>query len=143
MALYSLSLNTTVTTNNAPCWGFLAQSDENPRIHELHIQLGAATTSHYGFGRAAAAGTQSSAVAVLPDNAGDATTGVSTCAVAWSAAPTVPAQYLRRASLNAVIGNGVIMTFPYGIGVAASGEMVLWNLAANSASTNITVVSQE
>jgi hypothetical protein len=139
----SLSLNTTVTTTNTPCWGFLAQSDENPSILELHLDLGVATASAYGFGRAAAAGTQSSAVSVLPNGSGNVTSGKSTCAVAWSAAPTVPVQYLRRKALPATVGAGVIWTFPEGLQVAAGGEMVLWNLASNSASTNVTVVSDE
>lgn len=143
MSIYSLSLNTTVTTTNSPCWGFLAQSDENPTIYELHIDLGAATASSYGFGRAAAAGTQTSGVSVLPHGPSNATSGKSTAAVAWSAAPTVPAQYLRRKSLPATIGAGVIWTFPDGLGVAAASEMVLWNLATNSASLNVTVVSEE
>lgn len=143
MAMYSLSLNTTVTTTGAACWGLLAQSDENPRIHELHIQLGAATASTYGFGRAQVAGTQTGGVSVLPNNSGDITSGKSTCAVAWSAAPTIPSQFYRRASLPATIGQGVIWIFPDGIGVGPSNEMVVWNLATNSASTNVTVVSQE
>lgn len=143
MAIYSLSLNSTVTTTAAPAWGFLAQSDENPTIYEIHLDLGAATASTYGFGRAAAAGTQTSPVSVLPHGPANATTGKSTCAVAWSAAPTIPAQFLRRKSLPATVGAGVIWTFPFGLGCSASSEMVVWNLATNSASVNITVVSEE
>lgn len=143
MGMYSLGLNSTVTTNNAACWGFLAQADQSPRITELMITQGAATASIYGFGRAATAGTQSSAVAVLPENAADPTSGKSTCAVAWSVAPTVPANYLRRFNLGGVIGDPVVFIFPRGLGVAASSEMVLWNLATNSASININVTSEE
>ncbi|MGZ4972500.1 MAG: hypothetical protein ACXWDN_07055 [Limisphaerales bacterium] len=143
MAIYSLSLNSTVTTTNAPAWGFLAQADENPTIYEIHLDLGAATASSYGFGRAATAGTQTAGVSVLPHGPANSTTGKSTCAVAWSAAPTVPTQYLRRKSLPATIGAGVIWTFPGGLGVAAASEMVIWNLATNSASLNVTVVGEE
>lgn len=143
MAIYSLSVNSTVTTNAAACWGFLAQSDENPIIKEIHIDLGAATASSYGFGRAAVAGTQSGAIAVLPNNPANSTTGKSTVATAWSVAPTAPTQFIRRKSLPATIGAGVIWTFPAGLGVASSSEMVVWNNAANSASVNITVVSEE
>ena len=143
MAKYSLALNSTVTTNAAAAWGFLAQADENPRITELIITNGAATASEYGFGRAAAAGTQTGAVSVQPDNPGDITTGKSTCAVAWSAAPTVPAQFLRRVNIAGVIGEPAILVFPDGIGVAASGEMVVWNLQTNSADINVNVTSVE
>lgn len=143
MAQYSLGIASTVATNNVAAWGFLAQSDENPRITELIVTQGAATASTYGFGRAAAAGTQSGGISVLPDNAGDSTTGKSTCAVAWSSAPTVPANYLRRFNLGGTIGDVAIMVFPNGIGVAAGQEMVLWNLATNSASINVNVASVE
>lgn len=144
MAIYSLSLNSTVTTTNAPAWGFLSQANENPTIYELHIDLGSTSAaSSYGFGRAATAGTQTSGVAVLPHGPANSTSGKSTCAVAWSVAPTVPAQYLRRKSLPATIGAGVIWTFPGGLGVAESTEMVIWNLTANANSVNITVVGEE
>jgi len=143
MAIYTLSTNTTVTTTGAACWGFLAQSDENPVIYEIHLDNGAATASSYGLGRAAAAGTQSSAVAVIPNSPANSLTGKSTVAVSWSVAPTVPTAYLRRKSLAATIGEGVIWVFPKGLAVAASGEMVIWNLATNSASLNVTVVSEE
>ncbi len=143
MALYSLSLISTVTTNNAPAWGFLASSDQSPKIYEIHLDIGAATASTYGLGRAAAAGTQTSSVAVLPNGPADATTNKSTCASTWSAAPTIPAQFLRRKYLPATIGSGVIWTFPGGLGVAASSELVVWNLNTNSASLHVTVVSEE
>lgn len=145
MAKYSLGIASTVPTNNVACWGFLAQSDENPRITEIIVTQGAATASTYGFGRAAGAGTQTSAVTVQPDNAGDTTTGKSTCAVTWDGGdpPTVPAAYLRRFNLGGTIGDVAILVFPDGIGVAASQEMVLWNLATNSASINVNVSSIE
>lgn len=144
MAIYSLSLNSTVTTTAAPCWGFLAQTDENPTIYELHLDLGAATASTYGFGRAAAAGiTPTTPVSVLPHGPANTTTGKSTCQMAWGTPPTIPANFLRRKSLPATIGAGVIWTFPGGLGVASSSELVIWNLATNSASVNITVVSEE
>ena len=143
MSIYGLSLNTTVATTGAACWGMLAQADENPTIYEIHLDLGAATASTYGFGRAATAGTQTSAASVIPYGSGNATTGKSTCATTWSVAPTSPVSFLRRKSLPAAIGAGVIWTFPMGLGVAAAGEMVVWNLAVNSASLNVTVVTEE
>jgi hypothetical protein len=143
MSSYSLGLPSTVTTANAACWGFLAPSDQSPRITELIITQGAATASVYGFGRAASAGTQSSSTPVLPDNAGDATSGKSTCASTWSVAPTVPANYLRRINLGGVVGDAAVLIFPRGIGVAASSEMVLWNITTNSAAISVNVSSEE
>jgi hypothetical protein len=65
------------------------------------------------------------------------------CAVAWSVAPTVPAQMFRRIGLPATIGAGVIWTFPRGLSLAVSASMLLWNLATNSASTNAWWVADE
>lgn len=144
MAIYSLSLNTTVSTTNAPCWGFLAQANENPSIYELHLDLNSPIASHYGFGRAAVAGvTPTSPVSVLPHGPGNSTTGKSTCQKAWGTAPTIPAQFLRRKNVDGIIGAGVIWVFPGGLGVAPGAEMVVWNLATNTASLDVTVVSEE
>jgi hypothetical protein len=70
--------------------------------------------------------------------------GLTGCAVAWSVAPTVPAQFFRRISLPATIGSGVLWTFPRGLAIsAAAATMLIWNLATNSASTNVWWVVDE
>jgi hypothetical protein len=143
MAVYGLALNTTANVNNTPAWGILAQADENPTIYEIHINLGVATLSTFGFGRAATAGTQTGAISVQPFAPGNSTTGKSTCATAWGTLPTAPTNYLRRHVLPATSGAGVIWTFPTGLGLASGGEMVIWNLSTNAANSNITVVCEE
>lgn len=142
MAIYSLSLNTTVTTTAAACGDLRASSANSPRIMEVGLNLGAATASTYGLGRSGNTPTQTSPVLVQAENPADPA-GLSGSAVAWSVAPTVPAQFLRRISLPATIGAGVIWTFPRGLVLAASGTLLLWNLAANSASTNFWAVVDE
>ena len=142
MAIYSLSLNTTVTTTGAAAMDLRASSANSPRIMEVGLNLGAATASTYGLGRSGNTPTQTSPVLVQAENPGDPA-GVSGCAVAWSVAPTVPTQMFRRVGLPATIGAGVIWTFPRGLVLAASGTMLIWNLATNSASTNVWWVVDE
>lgn len=142
MAIYSLALNTTVTTTGAAAWDLKAAATNRPAVMEVAVQLGAATASTYGLGRAGNTPTQTSPVLVQAEDPGDPA-GVSGCAVAWSVAPTIPAQFHRRVSLPATIGSGIIWTFPRGLVLALSASLLLWNLAANSASTNVHVVVDE
>jgi len=142
MAVYSLALNSTVTTTGAAAWDAKAGSANRPAIMEMSLNLGAATASTYGVGRAGNTPTQTSAVLLQAEDPGDpaAATG---CAVAWSVAPTIPALFLRRVSLPATIGAGIIWTFPRGLVLATSASLLVWNLATNSASVNIHVVADE
>jgi hypothetical protein len=142
MAIYSLALNSTITTIASSAMDLLAASTNSPKIMELGINLGAATVSSYGIGRAGNTPVQTGGVAVLIEGL-DTNTGLSKLAVAWGTAPTVPANFFRRISLPATIGAGVIWTFPRGLTVAASAAMELWNIAANSASVNANWVVDE
>jgi len=142
MAIYSLALNTTVTTTGAACWDIKAAATNRPAIMEISINLGAATASTYGLGRAGNTPTQTSPVLVQAEDPGDPA-GISGCALAWSVAPTIPVQFLRRVSLPATIGAGIIWTFPRGLVLATGQSLLIWNLAANSALTQIHVVVDE
>lgn len=142
MAIYSLSLNTTVTTTGAAAQDIRASAANSPRIMEVGINLTTATASTYGLGRSGNTPTQTSPILVQAENPADPA-GLTGCAVAWSVAPTVPTQFLRRVSLPATAGAGVIWTFPRGLILAAAATMLLWNLATNSASTNTWVVVDE
>ena len=142
MAIGSLSLNTTVATTGAAAMDAKAASNISPRIMEIGLNLGAATASTYGLGRSGNVPTQTLPVLLQAENPGDPAfnTGL---AVAWSVAPTVPAQFLRRISLPATIGSGIIWTFPRGLILAISASMLIWNLATNSASLNAWFVADE
>jgi hypothetical protein len=52
MSIYSLSLPTTVTTIAAAAMDIKAAATNTPSIMEIGINLGAATASLYGIGRA-------------------------------------------------------------------------------------------
>ena len=142
MAIYSLALNSTVTTTGAAAMDLKAAASNEPAIMEVGLNLGAATASTYGFGRAGNTPTQTSPILVLPEDV-DRPTGLSGCAVAWSVAPTVPTAFARRVSLPGTIGAGIIWTFPRGYIIGASASQLIWNLATNSASLNVWWVVDE
>ena len=129
-------------TAGAAAMDLRAAASNSPRIMEIGLNLGAATASTYGLGRSGNTPTQTSPVLVQAENPADPA-GLTGCAVSWSVAPTLPAQFFRRISLPATIGAGVIWTFPRGLILAAAGTLLLWNLATNSASTNAWVVVDE
>jgi len=72
---------------------------------EVGVNLVTATASTYGIGRSGNTEVQTSPVKVLQENPNDPT-GQSGCAVAWSTAPTVPANFARRIGLPGTAGAG-------------------------------------
>lgn len=143
MAIYSLSLRTTVTTIAAASWAALSPSTNAAAIMELSWVNGAATASVIGIGRSANTPTLTGGVAFLAEDVGDPV-GLTQAAVAFGTAPTVPANFFRRSSIAAAIGCGIIFTFPRGLGLPAAGAaLVVWNITANSAVVDIACVSDE
>jgi hypothetical protein len=142
MAIYSLSLNTTVTTTGASAQDIIASAANSPRVMEIAANLGAATSSTYGIGRAGNTPVQTSTTTLQAENPSDPA-GQTKAAVTWSSAPTVPAAFFRRITLPATIGAGIIWTFPRGLVLAASAALEFWNLAVNSANTNVWWVVDE
>lgn len=144
MARYSLRTRTTVTTSGAAAYELRTAATDRGYLMEMGIFIGAATASTFGLGRPAAIGvTPTSPVTVLAEDPADPT-GTLTTAVAWGTGPTAPANFLRVVALGAVIGAGIIWGFgPKGIVIPVSGSLVLWNITANSAVTDIYVVIEE
>lgn len=132
--IVSFSARTTATTNATAAWEIrTASTPGRVKILEVGLFLGAATASVYGLGRPAAIGvTPTSPQDFLPEDPNDViASGVVQSALAWGTGPTVPANFFRRISLAATIGNGIIWTFPKGLVLPVSGGLVLWNLATN------------
>lgn len=104
------------------------------RLVEIGLFLAAATASIYALGRPAAIGiTPTAPVDFLPEDPNDViASGVVQSALAWGTGPTVPTAFLRRISLPATIGTGVIWTFPKGIVIPVSYGLVLWNVGTNA-----------
>ena len=103
------------------------------RVYEVGIFLAAATASTYGLGRPQAIGvTPTTPVDFLVEDPNDVlASGVVQSALAWDTKPTVPTAFLRRVSLPATVGTGIIWTFPEGLVIPVSSSLILWNLGTN------------
>jgi hypothetical protein len=77
MAIYSLSIASTVTTSGAASWDVRASASNEPAVMELGVMNGAATACTYGYGRSANTPTQTSPVTVLAEDV-DRPAGLST-----------------------------------------------------------------
>ena len=132
-----------MTTTGAPAWDVKAAATNEPAVMEWGVNLGVVTASTYGLGRSANTPTQSSTTLVQSEDP-DRPAFVTTCAVTWSVAPTIPNPFLRRIDLPATLGAGIIYTFPRGLILGASGpSLVMWNLATNANDANVHVVVDE
>lgn len=143
MAIYSLSLRTTVTTISAASWAALSPATNEASIMELGYVNGAATACVVGIGRTANTPTLTGGVAFQAEDEGRPT-GLTQAAVAFGTAPTVPTQFFRRFSMAALVGAGIVYTFPRGIVLPAAGQAICtWNITANSAVVDIHCVADE
>jgi hypothetical protein len=106
------------------------------RIREIGFFSATAVAASVGLGRAANQPATAAPIAALQTDPRDAVTSLASAAASWSTAPTVPAAFYRRIVLPAVIGAGIIWSWPAEaplivIPVAAVGQaLVLWNFGA-------------
>jgi len=133
MAVYSLANLTTATGAAAATLELRTASTDRGKVLEVGWFLNAATASTHGIGRPAAIGvTPTSPITWLAEDPAEPA-GTLQTALAWGTGPTVPANFFRRVALPAVIGAGVILTFPLPLVIAISSSIVIWNIAASSA----------
>ena len=144
MAYYSLGVLTTGTASGAAAWEIRTSANVRGYLMEVGFFLNAATASTIGLGRPAAIGiTPTSPVDFLPEDFANPTvSGQVQSALAWTTGPTAPANFLRRISLPATAGVGIIWTFPKGLVIPVSSSIVLWNLALNSALNAYAVIDE-
>jgi hypothetical protein len=132
VAIYSLGVRTTDATIAHDCLEIFTSATDRAAILEIGISIVAATASTFGLGRPAAMGiTPTAPVTLLPEDSGSPAGTVQT-ALAWGTQPTVPTAFLRRVSLPATIGAGIIWTFPRGLIIPVSFSIVIWNITAVS-----------
>jgi hypothetical protein len=142
MAVYSIARRTTNTTNANAAHALITTSTDRGALQEAGVFMGAATASTYSLGRPAANGvTPTSPVTVLAEDPANPA-GTLTSALAWGTSPTNPTNDLRRWASPATIGTGVIWTFPRGLLIAVSSNLVLQNLATNGAVDSYFVVDE-
>ena len=132
MAIFSLSQRTSGASSGTAAHEIIAGANNAYSLKELGMTLNAGTATTLGFGSPAAKGTTPTSVVVLAEDAGNTTTGATSGALTWATAPTIPTAFFRRASLPAVIGSGVVWTFPRGLNVLKTVTTVLWNFVTGS-----------
>ena len=106
------------------------------RLRELGFFASTAVAASIGLGRAANSFvTTTSAVGQTRDPS-DTVAALGIMGTAWSTAPTVPGVFTRRIVLPAVIGAGVIWTWPADPLIVpvhgAAISLVLWNFGAGA-----------
>lgn len=130
MAIESLGLTTTATASAANLLDIAAGANNAIRLMELHIFLNTAVATKVGLFRTTALGTRTTPTSFIGEDPNDETTPITTSALAWSVAATLAATALRRLSLPATIGAGIIWTWgPRGLLIPKGGSIMLANTA--------------
>lgn len=139
--IYSIGVRTSNTTTNNAAFTIYTGSAAIARVYEITITMAAATASVFGIGFPAVAGiTPTSPVLLQTEESGPASTVNS--ALAWSTSPTNPNVFLRRVNLPATIGVGRTITFPQGLIVPISTNLVIQNIGTTGAA-DIEIVLDE
>lgn len=143
MGIYSFAGRTSnVAIANATFEIRAGATGPRPRILEVGIFLAAATASAFGIGRPQAIGiTPTSPQTILAEDPAEGSS-LTQVAGAWGTGPTVPLNFLRRISLPATIGTGVIWTFPKGLVIPLSGSIVVWNITATGVADAYIVIDE-
>ena len=135
MAVYSLGFTSVAPLTGAPYATFHTGSSYRMQILELAVFCNAATASSVGLIRPSNSPVASTSVLGLAENPADpaSTVNVDT---AWSTVPTIGTSYLRKITLPATIGAGMLYQFPADkpLIVPVSSFLVLWNFGAATAS---------
>jgi len=139
----SLGVRTTNVTIDNCCWELLTGATPGRvKVYEIGITLAAAIPSTFGLGRPQAIGiTPTNPVNFQVEDPNDVlASGVVRSALAWGTGPTVPSNYLRRVSLPATVGVGIIWTFPKGLVIPVSSSLILWNISSTGVADVYAVV---
>jgi hypothetical protein len=133
MAIFSIAVRTSGATLNTSAAELIAGTNNAFRLLELGLTINAATASVFGYGTPAAAGiTPGTLSTVQAEDAGNTTAGTARVALTWGTSPTNPTNFLRRVSLPATIGAGIVWTFPRGRSVLKTVTDTLQNIVTGS-----------
>ncbi len=113
----------------------IAAGKRLPEIREIGVFNNSGAAAEVGLGRPAAIGiTPGTLKTVQAAHAADVIAGNTTVAASWGTAPTVPGTFMRRATLQTVVGSGVIWVWNPGESVlwsaSAIGTLILWQFGA-------------
>jgi len=135
MASYEVSVITPAAASAAAYMTLHTGASLRCKLRELGVIVNAATASSLGLGRPANTPVASTSVLGQACDAADPAATVNMDS-AWSTAPTAPTNFFRRFNAGAVIGNGVIWTWPADAPLVlnVSSWLVLWNFGASAGS---------
>jgi hypothetical protein len=135
MAKYSVGVVTPAAASAAAYATIHTAAGDRARILEIGAFTTAATASRIALGRKNNTPVATTSVLGQAEDPAD-TAAVTNVDTAWSTAPTAPANFLRRASLAAVIGAGVVWTWPVGkeLIIPVSDWLIIWNDGASAGS---------
>lgn len=133
MARYHVAFTTPAAAAGAAFADLRSGASDRVRVLEVGLFHTAATASTPSLERSTTLGTASTTVQPQPGEPGDAPCNA-VVGTAWSVAPASTAVPLRRVSLPANIGAGIIWTFGFGdLVIPVGASLVLMNRAAGAA----------
>jgi hypothetical protein len=145
--MYEVGLQKVTSAAAGPIVTLVAPSTSRPDIREIGVFMSSTPASGptIGLGRPAAVGS-----GTLTGSLGQATEPAdpaATCTLVSSfgtSQPTAPSIFMRRLSLPASVGAGIIWTWDRNmLAVAQSGNLVLWQLTALAVTYDVYWVWEE
>lgn len=135
MSWYSVGQATVAAASGAAYATIHTGSSYKARIAEIGVACNAATASSIGLIRAANTPIATTSVLGQAEDPSDPASTVN-FDTAWSTAPTIGSNYLRRFGLPATIGAGLIWTWAPDkpLVLPVSSWLVLWNFGASAGS---------
>jgi hypothetical protein len=106
-------------------------------LRQLEVTFAAGVTGVVGIGRPG--NTPAGGTSVIPpptDYSDSASTTITTYAAGWTTAPTVPATFLKRTSIAASLGAGIVWNFEQDkwiFGGSRTNSFVLWIISLSAA----------
>lgn len=122
-------------------------SSSRSTIRAIEVSFAAGVTGVVGIGRPGNTPTVGTAAAPPPaDPADAASTALNTYTAGWTVAPTVPASFLKRASIAATLGSGVAWSFEMDkliIGATRNLSLLVWIISLSAATATTYNLSVE
>ncbi len=135
MAIYSLGFASVAAAAGAPYATLHTGANYRAQILELAVFCNAATASSIGLIRPSNSPVATTSVLGLAENTADPASTVN-IDTAWSTVPTIGTSFLRKITLPATIGAGMLFQFPADkpLIVPVSSFLVLWNFGVGAGS---------
>jgi hypothetical protein len=143
-ALSVVSASVAATTGGVGCE---IESGARTTIRSIEVTWATGVTGVIGIGRPGNTPAGGTIVNPLPTDPADAaTTGPGIITTGWTTAPTVPATFLKRASIAASLGSGVVWSFErdkWLVGATRANSLLVWVISLSAATATTFNISVE